>query len=152
MLSFGRSWWMRRKRLALGPDGTAAREALATTRVLFEEVTSRGGCTAEWFLEKERREAFRTVRDLAERRGDVKLRTAMRHVAASGDDAFAAAPPTRMYIGSSDQAEALQERAQEAEDQQRFQRQVDSCNMGLKSIEEALTRLNDLERRATGHS
>jgi hypothetical protein len=72
--------WTRRQRLALGPDNEAVRTQLTAVRSLFEDIIS-GARHADWFLHEDRREISRSLCDLADRRSDAALCTALKEVA-----------------------------------------------------------------------
>ncbi|MEV6759529.1 hypothetical protein AB0N16_02550 [Streptomyces sp. NPDC051105] len=90
-----RKVWTRFHRVALGADHDKLREQLASMRGLFEEITTQGGLTSSWFLDKDRREVARGLRDLSERRTDKLLKNALSKIAEAWDEAFAVAPPDR---------------------------------------------------------
>ncbi|MEV0483757.1 hypothetical protein AB0I69_24510 [Streptomyces sp. NPDC050508] len=145
-----RKVWLRRHHVALGAADDVLREALTITRTLFEDITSNGHQTVDWFEDEGRRETSRTLRDLAERRKDRILCRELRAVADAWDKAFAVAPPMRMsdwFPGIEVTPELRQERES---DQRRFAEQVASAHTGLDHLKAALTQLNRLERRNIG--
>ncbi|WP_406448963.1 hypothetical protein OH768_00890 [Streptomyces sp. NBC_01622] len=141
-------------RKALGADDDKLREQLTSTRGLFEEITTRGGLTSSWFLDAERRETARRLRELAERRDDKRLKAALSKVADAWDWAFAAAPPDRWWqsIDLGGHPTTPEERAEEAADQKRCGQQVEVARSGLEEVATARDRLNKLERRNIGRS
>jgi hypothetical protein len=141
----------RRNRLALGPDDAKVRDALTTTRGLFEEITNTGGKTVNWFQDPERRETARHMRDLAARRKDKALREAMGAVAASWDEAFAWAPPDRLFV-SWGRERTPQERAEDDADLERSRKQVDEAHRGWQHVDQTRSRLNELELRTHGRT
>ncbi|MFJ8139202.1 hypothetical protein [Streptomyces sp. NPDC096013] len=150
-LSVGaRKVWLRSHKVALGAADDVLREALITTRKRFEDITSNGGRTVDWFQEDERGETARTIRDLAERRKDRILCRELRAVAQAWDKAFAPAPPMRMSDWFPDAHHDPQVRQEQESDQRRFGEQVTSAHTGLGHLKAALDQLNKLERRNIG--
>ncbi|MFD8392540.1 hypothetical protein ACFV2N_25925 [Streptomyces sp. NPDC059680] len=144
--------WLRRHHLALGPDDDELREALTTTRTLFEDITAHGGRRADWFQEEERRETARLLRDLADRRRDRNLREHLADVARTWDEAFALAPPMRIYDGLVDDWIPPHEREARRSAQQQLAQQTEVARTGLEHVKAAFTRLNELERRTLGRA
>lgn len=140
----------RRHRRRLGPADTEVRAQLTTARSLFEDMVNRGRRT-DWFMDDERRETARKLRDLAERRADRKLTSSLNAVADAWDAAFGSAPgtlgPSFRWMGDEP---TPQERERQAADQAAFERQTEIARGGLDHVKTALARLNVLERRTTG--
>jgi hypothetical protein len=142
-----RKVWLRQKKKAIGPDDDAVREALATARSLFNDIVSKRGCLTTWFKEEARRETGQRLVDLAARRDDKELKTALTNVAESWDDCAANAPEPRIRISESEAS-----RRTRLADQDLRRRQVESAREGVRCVEAALTRLNKLERHIFGRS
>lgn len=145
-----RKLWLRRHKVALGAADDALREALIVTRKRFEDITSNGGRTVDWFQEDERRETARTIRDLAERRKDRILVRELTAVAEAWDKAFAPAPPQRMSHWFPNSHLDPKVRQEQESDQQRSAEQIASAHNGLDHLKAAVDRLNKLERRNIG--
>lgn len=140
----------RRHHLSIGPEADAVREQLTVCRRLFGDIVAEGRRT-DWFLNDERKGTAETLRDLAVRRTDSSLRSAMEAVATTWDAAFAKAPAARgpmlMY---SDQEPTPAERKRKADDQRQFGEQAEVAREGVRQVSAAMDRLNKLERRTTG--
>ncbi|WLW55571.1 hypothetical protein [Streptomyces sp. YU58] len=147
-----RKLWLRRHKTALGPDDEAVREALTTARTLFTDIIAKGGFHSKWFQAEERRDTGQRLRDLAARRDDEELRTAMTSVAKSWDDAFANSPPPRALVAWTGAPQDPRDRKMRQEDTKTRARQVESAREGIKCVEIALKRLNKLEHRIFGRS
>jgi hypothetical protein len=126
------------------------RTQLTAMRTLFTDITAEGRRT-DWFLDSQRQESGRQLRDLVERLGDHKLKRSMTEVADAWDKAFALAPATRgPMVRWTDDVITPQERARSAADQKRFGEQSEVAHEALEQVKSALSRLNALERRTTG--
>jgi hypothetical protein len=145
-----RKVWLRQKKKAIGPDDAAVREALATARSLFNDIVAKRGCLTTWFKEEARRETGQRLVDLAARRDDEELKTALTNVAESWDDCAASAPPPRVRISAAGRPESEASRRTRLADQDLRRRQVESAQEGVRCVEAALTRLNKLERHIFG--
>ncbi|WP_055491025.1 hypothetical protein [Streptomyces sp. TP-A0356] len=145
-----RKVWLRSHKVALGAADNELREALKTARTLFEDITSQGRRTVDWFQAAERRETSRTIRDLADRRKDRILCQELKAVADAWDKAFAVAPPMRVSDWFPNANLSPQVRQERESDQQRFAEQVSFTQTGLDHLTAALGRLNELERRTLG--
>ncbi|MFD7063512.1 hypothetical protein [Streptomyces sp. NPDC059906] len=140
----------RRHHLSIGPEADAVRERLTECRRLFGDIVAQGR-RSDWFLGEERRDVGESLRDLAVRREDQRLRAAMETVAETWDKAFVLAPPpSGPWVRYSDQEPTPKERERSAEDQRRFAAQADIARDGVQHVSAALSRLNRLERRTTG--
>lgn len=147
-----KGFWVRGHHIALGPDNDKLRAALTTTRSLFEDITSAGGRTAKWFLDEERRETGRALRDHAERRSDKVLKDALVAVAASWDEVFSWSVPDRPMVHWEGRQRTPQEERELESDNERARKQVEEAHRGLQHIERAVNRLNELERKTVGRS
>ncbi|GAA4016116.1 hypothetical protein [Streptomyces plumbiresistens] len=144
--------WTRRHKVALGAADDELREALEAARIRFEDIIAEGR-RADWFMDEERRETARRIRDLADRRKDETLRAELTKVADAWDEAFALAPGAAgPRVRWMDQPSTPQERAESARVQEQFGKEADVSRTALEHIKAALTRLNELERRTLGRS
>ncbi|TFE49006.1 hypothetical protein E3E14_16710 [Streptomyces sp. ICN441] len=142
----------RRHQLSIGPEADAVREQLTLARRLFGDIVAEGR-RSDWFLGEERRDTAESLRDLAARRTDGTLRSAIEAVATTWDEAFARAPGAQgPMILWTDQEPTPAERQRSADDQRRFGEQAEVAREGVRQVSVALDRLNKLERRTTGRS
>ncbi|WP_182880471.1 hypothetical protein [Microbispora sp. H10949] len=149
------AWWWRRKvrrvRRAMGP-AQDLRAALHTTRLALQDIVVEPR-RSPWFIDEDRRETAQTLRDLAGRLDDRKLRAQLTKASGAWDAAFASAPGAdgfwAMYEGD---AEPVTPRTavDRAQDGPRFEKQGEHARAGLDAVEDALTRLNQLERKTVG--
>jgi hypothetical protein len=136
--------------LALGQDDAALHDQLIKARSLFEDITTEGR-RADWFEADERRETARSLRDLAKRRRDQRLKEAVGKVADAWDQAFALSPGTTgPMMRWSDHVTTPKEREQSAQDQAQFAKEADVAREGVEQVSVALDRLDLLERRVIG--
>ncbi len=149
-------WWTRRHKVALGLAADDLRAQLIAVRSLLEEVTS-GGKESNWFLDEERKEAARKLRDSADRTKDIVLRQHVLEVADAWDHAFALSSPSRPRVRwlASDGSPADRNKEAEmarVEGLDRLQKMTDVARDALPAVKEALDRLNALEERTIGRS
>lgn len=147
-------WWTRRHKVALGLAADDLRTQLIDMRSLLEEVTS-GGKDSNWFLNEERKEAARKLRDSADRTEDAVLRQHVVEVADAWDEAFALSSPSRprvRWLGSDGSPADRNKEAEMArvEGLGRLQKMTDVARDALPSVKAALDRLNALEKRTIG--
>jgi hypothetical protein len=145
-----RKVWLRRHRLALGPDDTELREALRKARQTFREIEAEGR-RKDWF--EERREEVQALIDLSQRRSDVNLRMFLVEVIEAWVDAQQLAPeaarPRMRWTGHQTTA---RERSHSEREKELFRQQCEKASFGRDRVEWALGRLNDLEYRTFGRS
>lgn len=128
---------------ARGPSDEI-RNAVVSFRKFFTSVVSTGRVSRDRFYEQ--KEAGQNLRDLAGRVEDPDLRTAMEEISNAWDYAFASAPPKRGKVLNLNQAPSPGDRAEQAADVKRSDRQVQHAEIALESCKVALERLNALEK------
>ncbi|WP_432019162.1 hypothetical protein [Streptomyces sp. 1222.5] len=146
-----RKAWVRHHKAALGADDKELRAALEAARMRFEDIIAEGR-RAPWFVEDERRETGRKIRDLAGRPRDKTLRTELTQVADAWDKVFALAPGRgdfrELYMPHGNLSP--QEQQERVRVQEQFGKQADVARGALDHIRAALNCLNELERKTLG--
>jgi hypothetical protein len=131
-----------------GPWASAGtREAVEAARQDFDDVIATGGETTDYFLDEKRKGLPQTLRELSVRTTDRRLSAAVLEVSISLHSAWSLATPRRARVIN---LHALSSPSSTAEiaAQIKWDLQVDVCRTGLEQCEVALTRLNELERKA----
>ncbi|KPI02899.1 hypothetical protein OK074_5049 [Actinobacteria bacterium OK074] len=148
-----RKAWTVRQKIALGPEAEELRMQLVRFRSLLEDVTSAERRT-DWFLDEDRREIARALRDSAVRRDDETLKLAATRAAGAWDELFALAPARRIrspWVGGSEETRIRREEAARVpEDRERFSRMTEVARTAQIDVKTAVERLNLLERRTHG--
>jgi hypothetical protein len=128
--------------------GAEVRNAVDTIRGLFQDVIVSDGKSAPYFLDETRRSAGSRVRDVADRIDDPNLKEGLNQVAKYWADAFASAPPEQVqpHFGLGDSRDEYNQEAEEL--RLRRTKVAEVATKGLTATQDALDRLNDLERQA----
>ncbi|GAA3832429.1 hypothetical protein GCM10022403_076940 [Streptomyces coacervatus] len=148
--SLARTGLTRFHRRALGPDDTVVREQLVLARAHFQDITSAGGRREKWFMADDRKRTAQSLRDLAERRRNKRLKIAIQRVADAWDEASSLAPPDRILMSLAGKEMTPEERSRQAADREQLGRQADVARRGIERVAESLSRLNRLEQRTIG--
>lgn len=145
-----RKVWVRRHRLAVGPDVDAVREAVTGLRSLCYEIIAKQGCMAQWFKEAGHRDAHLPVVDAAGRVADKELKEVLARAAGGWMGLARQAPVAKArvsIVGAPDPPGVRQQRADET---RRRKEQVQGAQLIVLALDTALKRLNELERRTVG--
>jgi hypothetical protein len=134
------------RRRAMGP-AKELREALVGSRTTFNEIGSMGGRDKSYFLDREKKMTGQNLLDLVNQLEDVELTSYLDQAGKAWDQAAALAPPKRgggLVNLSAPPSDALR-KAEEAR-AGLYAEQTDRADEGIKACNDALGRLNALER------
>ncbi|MEV2227000.1 hypothetical protein AB0H69_00255 [Streptomyces phaeochromogenes] len=149
----GRRWWVRRHKLAEGPEAQTAREQLKELRAIFEEVVTQRGRESHRFNSQTSRELVRELREIAERRTDKKLRTSVVKSAEALEEVIASAPhELGQWAEWGGDPENPKQQAELNRYEQQMDKQLEAARSGITHTTAAIDRLNKLERLTHGRS
>jgi hypothetical protein len=134
---------VRKASRAIGP-GLDIRQSLEAVREDFDHIVSVGGETTRFFLEDVRRGSDQRLHDLSDRTEDAGLGTMLLEASVAWSNAWAIAPAplgARMI-----DMNAIEETPAEKARQEEMEREVEVAREGRDRCQEALGRLNALER------
>jgi hypothetical protein len=135
---------LRRARRAAGP-ATDIREALEAARQDFDDIVSVGGESTRFFLDEGRRASGQHLHDLSDRAGDPILSAALLEVSIAWNNCWAYASPPRGARMVNLEA-APSETPAEADRRRKNVLQGEVAREGRDKCQEAISRLNELER------
>jgi hypothetical protein len=146
-LSLSRHQWAtaRNRHRVLG-NADEARSAIGAARRRFEEVIAHGGETSSYFTRDENNQTGQLLKDAADRTDDASLGTLLIEAAEAWDNAWGHAPPprgARVIVGGE---RTPGQRKIDAERAEGTNREVECGRRGLEKCEQAMARLNELDR------
>jgi hypothetical protein len=131
----------RQRRQLIGGDPDEARAAIVASWVRFQDIIAGGGYLISYFASEENRETSLRLNELADRADDDSLSTLLLEAAGAWEDAWSHAPPSKRARVATYSLDELR-----TEIEERRARQVECARSGAEWCEEALTRLNEIDR------